>query len=104
MHDPAGFGDIILRATSDGGHVRVRDVGRVELGAEDYSGSIWYNGANFLGIAIGTCFRFYSYRRWVWKAPLDEVLEGHESLEPAGAGGDSWARASCTPISDTLFH
>ena len=46
----------------------------------------WYNFANLLGIAIGTCFRFYSYRRWVWKAPLEEVLEGHESLEPAGAG------------------
>jgi putative flippase GtrA len=49
------------------------------------SGPGWYNVANLLGIAIGTCFRFYSYRRWVWKAPLEEVLEGHESLEPAGA-------------------
>lgn len=50
------------------------------------SSPFWYNFANLLGIAIGTCFRFYSYRRWVWKAPLEEVLEGHESLEPAGAG------------------
>lgn len=46
---------------------------------------IWYNVANLLGIAVGTVFRFYSYRKWVWRAPLEEVLEGHESLEPAGA-------------------
>jgi HAE1 family hydrophobic/amphiphilic exporter-1 len=52
LHDPAGFGDIILKTTSDGGYVRVRDVGRVELGAEDYSGSIWYNGQDAVGLGI----------------------------------------------------
>ncbi len=52
LHDPKGFGDIILRATPNGGYVRVRDVGRVELGAEDYSGSIWYNGIDAVGIGI----------------------------------------------------
>ena len=63
---------------------------------------LWYNIANLLGIAIGTCFRFYSYRRWVWKAPLEEVLEGHESLEPAGAGATA-AEPAATPVrSDDL--
>jgi HAE1 family hydrophobic/amphiphilic exporter-1 len=52
LHDPKGFGDIILRATPDGGYVTVNDVGRVELGAEDYSGSIWYNGKDAVGIGI----------------------------------------------------
>jgi len=52
LHDPAGFGNIILRTTPDGGYVRVRDVGRVELGAADYSGSIWYNGKDAVGIGI----------------------------------------------------
>jgi HAE1 family hydrophobic/amphiphilic exporter-1 len=33
---PEEFGDIIIRATADGRQVRVRDVGRVELGAENY--------------------------------------------------------------------
>jgi putative flippase GtrA len=46
---------------------------------------IWYNLANFAGIVLGTIFRFFSYRKWVWKAPLEAVLEGHESLDPAGA-------------------
>ncbi|MGH3273181.1 MAG: GtrA family protein [Streptosporangiaceae bacterium] len=44
---------------------------------------LWYNVANLLGIAVGTVFRFYSYRQWVWRAPVTDVLEGHESLEPA---------------------
>jgi HAE1 family hydrophobic/amphiphilic exporter-1 len=52
LHDPAGFGDIILKTTPDGGIVRVRDIGRVELGAEDYSGSVWYNGKDSVGIGI----------------------------------------------------
>ena len=46
---------------------------------------LWYNLANFGGIVIGTIFRFFTYRRFVWKAPVETVLEGHEALEPTGA-------------------
>ena len=50
-------------------------------------GKLWYNLANFTGIVIGTIFRFWSYRRYVWRAPLEEVLEGREEvLEPAPPG------------------
>jgi putative flippase GtrA len=66
------------------------------------SGKIWYNVANLLGIAIGTCFRFYSYRKWVWKQPLEEVLEGHESLEPAGAAATAPEPASAARRGDEL--
>jgi hydrophobic/amphiphilic exporter-1 (mainly G- bacteria), HAE1 family len=52
LHDPAGFGNIILAATPNGGYVRVRDVGRVELGAADYSSSVWYNGKDSVGLGI----------------------------------------------------
>jgi putative flippase GtrA len=46
-----------------------------------------YNVALILGIALGTLFRFWSYRRWVWRAPLTETLEQeHEALEPEPAG------------------
>jgi hydrophobic/amphiphilic exporter-1 (mainly G- bacteria), HAE1 family len=34
---PEQFGQIVLRETPDGGIVRVRDVARIELGAQDYS-------------------------------------------------------------------
>lgn len=46
---------------------------------------LWYNLANFAGIVLGTIFRFFSYRKWVWRAPIEAVLEGHEALEPTGA-------------------
>src|SRR5579863_2808145 len=36
--DPAQFGDIILRAQPDASVLRIRDIGRVELGALSYSG------------------------------------------------------------------
>ena len=34
---PEEFGKIVVRETPDGGIVRVKDVARVELGAQDYS-------------------------------------------------------------------
>ena len=38
------FGDIVLRATPDGGTVRVRDVGRIELGSQTYNLAGRFNG------------------------------------------------------------
>jgi HAE1 family hydrophobic/amphiphilic exporter-1 len=37
LESPDEFGDIVVRLAPDGGTVRVRDVARVELGAQDYS-------------------------------------------------------------------
>src|SRR4051794_22891214 len=44
LTDPQQFGDIVLRAESDGSLLRVRDVGRVELGAQDYKSFSNLNG------------------------------------------------------------
>jgi putative flippase GtrA len=33
------------------------------------SGKIWYTLANLVGIGIGTLFRFWSYRKWIWVHP-----------------------------------
>jgi hypothetical protein len=30
-------------------------------------GKLWYNLANLTGIGLGTLFRFWSYRKWVWR-------------------------------------
>jgi putative flippase GtrA len=46
-----------------------------------------YNVALAFGIGLGTLFRFWSYRKWVWRSNSGETLEGHEALEPAGAAG-----------------
>jgi len=42
--DPQQFGDIVVRAESDGSLLRVRDIGRVELGAQDYKNFSRVNG------------------------------------------------------------
>jgi putative flippase GtrA len=56
---------------------------------------LWYTVANLVGLVVGTLFRFWSYRKWVWHVrpagpevpsvaaagPLP--VEPHETLEPA---------------------
>lgn len=46
------FSNIIVRANADGSVVRVRDVARVELGAEDYTTSVRHNGKPAAGVAV----------------------------------------------------
>ncbi len=43
---PEQFGDIILKRRADGGLTRLRDVARIELGAQDYSTNGIFNGQN----------------------------------------------------------
>ncbi len=46
------FGNIVLRANPDGSTVRLKDVARVELGAESYSRSTRLNGNAATGIGV----------------------------------------------------
>lgn len=46
------FGNIIIRADSDGGVLRLKDVARVELGAKSYDGVASVNGRESVGMAI----------------------------------------------------
>jgi putative flippase GtrA len=64
---------------------------------------LWYNVANFIGLVVGTLFRFWSYRRWVWHvrpsgAEVPSVAAagplpggGHEALQPALVPPESMA-------------
>jgi len=52
LSDPAEFGSIIVRAAADGSVVRVRDVARVELGAEDYQIGLRFNGQPASGLGV----------------------------------------------------
>src|ERR1700680_2659906 len=49
---PTQFENIILKTNADGTLVRLRDVGRAELGAEDYSSDLQYNGQDAIGIGV----------------------------------------------------
>ncbi|MEZ2510079.1 efflux RND transporter permease subunit [Escherichia fergusonii] len=52
LQSPEEFGKILLKVQQDGSQVLLRDVARVELGAEDYSTVARYNGKPAAGIAI----------------------------------------------------
>ena len=46
------FGNIVLRANADGSNVRLRDVARIELGAQTYATSARLNGQPSTGIGV----------------------------------------------------
>ena len=52
LPDAAAFANIILRTDENASSLRLRDVARVELGAQDYSFSSTYNGKRAVAIGI----------------------------------------------------
>jgi hydrophobic/amphiphilic exporter-1 (mainly G- bacteria), HAE1 family len=52
LTSPEQFGDVVVRESPDGGIVRVKDVARVELGAQDYSIVSHLNGQPAVIIAV----------------------------------------------------
>jgi len=64
-------------------------------------GALWYNFALVVGTGLGTIFRFWSYRKWVWgtshdqaqaqaqaeaATPAESVPDGRGSEGPGGNG------------------
>jgi putative flippase GtrA len=57
----------------------------------------WFNVANLLGVVLGTIFRFFTYRQFVWgSSSLAGAIGGHEELQPADAGTPAPGPASET--------
>ncbi len=52
MQNEAEFGELVLRTNPDGSLVRVKDVGRVELGAENYEANVLANGQPGVALAL----------------------------------------------------
>ncbi|KFA89822.1 efflux RND transporter permease subunit [Archangium violaceum] len=52
LSTPEQFGDIVLQRGEDGTLVRMKDVGRVELGAENYNQLLRFNGRDAVGLGI----------------------------------------------------
>jgi hydrophobic/amphiphilic exporter-1 (mainly G- bacteria), HAE1 family len=52
LTEPREFENIVLKTGTDGTLVRLKDVGRAELGAEDYSTMVRFNGHESMGIAV----------------------------------------------------
>jgi HAE1 family hydrophobic/amphiphilic exporter-1 len=49
---PGEFGNIIIRSTSQGQYLRLKDIARIELGAQTYTGATATDGKQSVGIAI----------------------------------------------------
>jgi len=67
-----------------------------------YTGKFPANVALLVGIVLGTLFRFWSYRRWVWANKPDDTPIGHESIEPVLAPAGSGTTVSSTAGSSTV--
>ena len=52
LSEPSEFEDVIVKAGRDGTLVRLKDIGRVELGAEDYGSILQFNGKDAVGLAV----------------------------------------------------
>ena len=52
MSRPEEFDDIIVKRAAGGDLVRLKDVGRAELGAESYSSDLRFNGRQAVGIGV----------------------------------------------------
>src|ERR1022692_4488699 len=52
LSEPAQFENIILKTNADGTLVRLKEVGRAELGAEDYGTDLQFNGQDAVGLAV----------------------------------------------------
>ncbi|MGA3036272.1 MAG: efflux RND transporter permease subunit [Vulcanimicrobiaceae bacterium] len=53
LADPAQFANIIVRADANGGFTKLGDVARIELGAEDYSSFVRFDGNdNVVGLGV----------------------------------------------------
>lgn len=46
------FSDIVIKTASDGSLIKLRDVGRVELGAENYGSALRFNGTRGIGLGV----------------------------------------------------
>ena len=52
LTEPSQFDNIVLKSGTDGTLVRLRDVGRAELGAESYASLLRFNGHDAVGLAV----------------------------------------------------
>jgi len=70
------------------------------IGLTDVAGlgksKLWYNIALVIGTGLGTLFRFWSYRKWVWVAKDLSVLEPSE--RPEELAQDLAAMVGAAPV------
>ncbi|MGA9382353.1 MAG: efflux RND transporter permease subunit, partial [Phormidium sp.] len=81
FRNEAEFGNLILRVEPNGSLLRLRDVGRVELGAENYDFQALVNGQPGIGIAI---YQLPGSNAVDIAARIKETMAGLEKSFPPG--------------------
>jgi multidrug efflux pump len=81
----AQFGNVVLRANADGSQVRLKDVARIELGAQAYATSARLNGKPSTGIGVQLS---PSGNAWATAAAVRAKMTELERFFPKGMG---WA-------------
>jgi hydrophobic/amphiphilic exporter-1 (mainly G- bacteria), HAE1 family len=80
LADPAEFDNIVLERAPDGSLVRLKDVGSADLGAEDYSSNLEFNGHDAVGIGITQLSNANALE--VDRAALNELAQLAKSFPP----------------------
>ena len=81
LSTPAQFEDLIVKTGQDGTLVRLRDVGRAELGAQDYSSLLRFNGREAVGLGV---YQLPSANALAVKKAVTAELDRLISLFPPG--------------------
>jgi putative flippase GtrA len=76
-------------------------IGLTDLAGQGKS-KIWYNIALVIGTGLGTLFRFWSYRKWVWVAPDVPILDPSE--RPEELADDLAAVVGAAPLTHHEEH
>lgn len=107
LSDPEEFGNIVIRTDADGRVTRVRDVARVELGAQDYGMRGYFGGNRGIGLAI------IQQPGSNALATASEVLRTVEEMKPSMPQGveymipynpTEFVQASVESVQSTLFE
>jgi HAE1 family hydrophobic/amphiphilic exporter-1 len=77
----AEFEDLVVKTGQDGTLVRLRDVGRAELGAQDYSSLLRFNGREAVGLGV---YQLPSANALAVKKAVTAELDRLVSLFPPG--------------------
>ncbi len=107
LEDPAQFESVIIKSSEDGRIVRVRDVARVELGAESYSTNSYLN--NNPAVALGI-FQRPGSNALTTAEEIRETMKELSSSFPEGLeyrivyNPTEFIEASIDAVYDTLFE
>jgi hydrophobe/amphiphile efflux-1 (HAE1) family protein len=81
LTDVDQFGAIVVRADPDGGYIRVRDIGRVELGAQDYTVNAYLNNKTATALVL---FQRPGSNALATSRAVVAAMNGAKKLFPSG--------------------